>query len=197
MLKTVLLLGDSIRMQYQSRVSELLLEEDIIVYGPHDNCRFSKHTLWAMWYWINEDFRIKHFDMIHCNCGIWDIQRATADDMIFAPVEEYAANCGRIHKQAMKFADKFAWATIIPGGPSLRDDTPMLASQPIWNSDVDRYNAAALKVFEEQGGVLIDDLHACIAENTAENICQDGLHLSDAGIELAARQVASFIRENI
>lgn len=197
MLKTVLLLGDSIRMQYQSRVSELLLEDDIIVYGPHDNCRFSKHTLWAMWYWVNDDFRIKHFDMIHCNCGTWDIQRATADNEIFAPVEEYAANCGRIQKQAEQFADKFAWATIIPGGSALRDDTPMLASQPIWNADVDRYNAAALEVFERQGGVLIDDLHACIGADTEKYICADGLHLSEEGIEAAAQQVAAFIRENI
>lgn len=46
-MKNVLLIGDSIRLGYQGRVAELL-GDDVKVYSPDENCRYTKFTLWGM-----------------------------------------------------------------------------------------------------------------------------------------------------
>jgi len=46
-------------------------------------------------------------------------------------------------------------------------------------------------------GVEINDLHALIGQNPAAYVCDDGIHLSEAGIEIAAAQVAAKIRAKL
>ena len=46
-MKRVLLLGDSIRMGYDSMVKELLSDKYEVLF-PEDNGRFSSYTLWQM-----------------------------------------------------------------------------------------------------------------------------------------------------
>lgn len=53
-MKRVLLLGDSIRMGYDSMVKELLSDK-YEVFFPEDNGRFSSYTLWQM----NQCFKMK------------------------------------------------------------------------------------------------------------------------------------------
>ena len=43
-MKKIILLGDSIRLSYQNRVTELL-GSDYTVWGPDDNSRFAAYTL--------------------------------------------------------------------------------------------------------------------------------------------------------
>lgn len=47
-MKNVLLIGDSIRMMYQSRVAQLL-GYGVRVYAPDENCRYTKYALWGMY----------------------------------------------------------------------------------------------------------------------------------------------------
>ena len=51
-MKKVLLLGDSIRMGYQSEVKKLLENEYEVMY-PEDNGRFAAYTLWQ----VNQAFK--------------------------------------------------------------------------------------------------------------------------------------------
>ncbi len=50
-MKNVLLLGDSIRMQYQPKVKELL-KGRANVYGPVENGRWSGYTLNTLRFWL-------------------------------------------------------------------------------------------------------------------------------------------------
>ena len=63
-MKNVLLIGDSIRLGYQQQVAELL-EDDIHIYAPEENCRFTKYCLWGMHAWM-EAWGNPHIDLVHC-----------------------------------------------------------------------------------------------------------------------------------
>ena len=64
-MKNVLLVGDSIRLGYQGRVAELL-GDDVKVYAPDENCRYTKFTLWGMFSWMS-DWGYPKMDVIHWN----------------------------------------------------------------------------------------------------------------------------------
>lgn len=209
-MKTVLLIGDSIREFYQDRVRELLDGEARIL-TPSENARYTKYTLWGMWAWT-EEWGHPQVDLIHWNNGIWDLHRATADGLAFTPLEEYVRENERLYTQMRSYTDRLIWATTIPGGPALdnnfahaplvRGEMPprvkrtLALPQAMWNEEVRRYNDAARRMYESHG-VVIDDLYAALSPDPAAFISEDGIHPSPAGVERLARQVAAVIRENL
>ena len=50
-MKNVVLIGDSIRLGYEKEVRELL-GDDVQVFSPKENCRYTKFTLWGMFSWM-------------------------------------------------------------------------------------------------------------------------------------------------
>ena len=52
-MKKVMLLGDSIRLSYQPAVQQKLAGA-AEVWGPADNCRFAKYTLWETAAWLGQ-----------------------------------------------------------------------------------------------------------------------------------------------
>ncbi len=83
-MKRVLLLGDSIRMGYDSMVKELLSDK-YEVFFPEDNGRFSSYTLWQM----NQCFKNEgSFDLVHWNNGYWDMNPERPMNEPIHPVEE-------------------------------------------------------------------------------------------------------------
>lgn len=209
-MKTVLLIGDSIREFYQNRVTELL-DGEARVLTPPENARFTKYTLWSMWAWM-EGWGAPKVDLIHWNNGIWDLHRATADEQPFTPLEEYVRENERLYTQMRSYTDRLIWATTIPGGPALDDNfahAPLVHGempprvrrtlalpQEMWNEEVRRYNDAARRVYESHG-VVIDDLYAALSSDPAAYISEDGIHPSPAGTERLAQQVAGIIRAHL
>lgn len=208
-MKTVFLVGDSIRIGYQDRVRDLL-GEDYTVYTVDENCRYTKFTLWGMFSWT-EGLGIQHFDLIHWNTGIWDLHRATADGEIFTSLEDYVKENKRLYIQMKSYSDNLVWATIIPGGRQLDDQVKsnalintdathpkvfLCADQKTWNNDVQRYNEAARKMYESNG-VAINDLYAAVAGNTDLYISEDGIHPTPVGYEVLAQQTAAIIRQRL
>ena len=208
-MKTVFLVGDSIRIGYQDRVRDLL-GEDYTVYTVDENCRYTKFTLWGMFSWT-EGLGIQHLDLIHWNTGIWDLHRATADGEIFTSLEDYVKENKRLYIQMKSYSDNLVWATSIPGGRQLDDQVKsnalintdathpkvfLCADQKTWNNDVQRYNEAARKMYESNG-VAINDLYAAVAGNTDLYISEDGIHPTPAGYEVLAQQTAAIIRQRL
>ena len=75
-MKNILLLGDSVRMNYQDYVAEALKGEANVFFDSTNN-RFCQFTLRYVHDWIrilSNDFSFD-FDIIHWNCGLWDILR--------------------------------------------------------------------------------------------------------------------------
>ena len=177
----VLLLGDSIRLNYMPYVFRKLADR-AVVYGPEENCRYSKYLLWGLEDWMGG----RDYAVIHLNCGIWDSTRRPAwEGETFCTLQEYRTNLQRILDYLQTTDAKLILATSTPvaDGLSLHH-----------NDDILRFNEVLLQVAHERG-ITVNDLHTLIAANREEFLCEDGVHLSKAGIRAAGEQVASVITE--
>ena len=180
-MKKIILLGDSIRLSYQSRVSELL-GSDFAVWGPDDNCRFASYTLRMLY-----DYReqLKGADLIHFNCGLWDMCDLFGDGP-FTPLEVYVEQMVRIAKILKTYAPVVIFATTTPPSPKM------------WGHDLERvraYNAAAMAALEPLG-ILFDDLFTPVAEDIDRMISEDFLHASPYGVEVLANRVADCVKKH-
>lgn len=180
-MKKVLLLGDSIRMNYMPRVKELL-EGRAEVWGPADNCRFAKYTLWNIGGWLGECGKP---DIIHWNNGIWDVFYSTADKKIFTPVGEYLDYLERIIFSLKKTGAPVVWASTTAVHPEFG---------ACKNDEIDAYNAAAAALMAKNG-IETDDLNAVMKKDIEKYISDDKLHLSEAGIDACARSVVASIEK--
>lgn len=206
LMKNVILIGDSIRLGYQERVKELL-GEDVKVYSPDENCRYTKYTLWGMFSWM-EGWGNPTPDVIHWNTGIWDLHRCTADGEIFTPLDEYLEVNRRLAIQMESYCKNLIWATMTPGGKGLDRHEPINslintnAAAPRvyltdymepWNADIRRYNEAAAKMMESRG-IRVNDLYSAVAGDTDKYISDDGVHPTPEGYEVLAQKVAAEIK---
>ena len=178
-MKKVTLLGDSIRLGYGPRVAELLGPE-VTVYQPEDNCRFAKYTLRML---FDERERIEGSDVIHFNCGMWDICNLFGDGT-FTDKQEYVSCMLRVAEQLKKLGKHLIFATT----------TPVLEGNPYnRNEDIEAFNAAIVPLFVAEG-IRIDDLYTPVFPERARLIrADDKLHLNEAGIEFCAERVAAAI----
>ena len=180
-MKKIILLGDSIRLSYQRRVTELL-GSDYTVWGPDDNCRFASYTLRMLY-----DYReqLKGADLIHFNCGLWDMCDLFGDGP-FTPMEVYVEQMVRIAKILKTYAPVVIFAATTPPSPRM------------WGHDIQRvraYNAAAMAALEPLG-ILFDDLFTPVAEDIDRMISEDYLHASPYGVEILANRVADCVKKH-
>ena len=97
-MKKVLLLGDSIRINYQDLVKEKL-EGRAEVVSPESNCAFAKYTLCCLGGWLRE---LGNPDIVHWNNGIWDACIRFEEDGPFTPIDEYLDTLRRILRELRK-----------------------------------------------------------------------------------------------
>lgn len=207
-MKNVLLIGDSIRLGYQSRV-EKLLGENVKVYAPDENCRFTKFALWGMFSWM-EGFGSPKIDAAHFNTGIWDIHRCTADGELFTPIDEFADQQRRLAIQMKSYTENVIYANCTPGGKGLDVEDARInalvntdpefakvhltAPMEEWNADIRRYNDAAENVMHGMG-IPVNDFYSAIIADTEKYVCGDGVHMTDEGYDLLAKMAAEKILE--
>lgn len=176
----IALLGDSIRLiGYGTRVPALL-GEDFEVFQPSENCRFSKYTQWCIHDWSK---KMEGSRIIHWNNGLWDV--FNHGNGIFSTEEEYLSNMLYIADRLLQITENVIFATT----------TPVTDVHPnIQNADIVRYNALIVPELQKKG-IFINDLHALVAEDVDRYIRKDdNIHLTEAGIDVCARQVADVIR---
>ena len=187
MLKTprVLLLGDSIRMSYQPSVTRLLDGKAEVV-GPADNCQYSLYTLSSLDRWIGT---LGQPDIVHWNNGIHDSGHNPARSPVQIPLDMYRANLQLILKQLTDLTPNVIWASSTPVHP----DRPFRDTEWSWrNDEIDRYNDVALELMQVSG-IPVNDLHALVWDHVSGFLCQDQLHLSEAGQEACAKAVADCV----
>ena len=176
----ITLLGDSIRLQYESKVKELL-GTDFEVWGPADNCRFAKYTLRGMFDWAAQ---MEGSEIVHWNNGLWDVCNIFGDGYFTKP-EVYVDNMIRIAKILKQRHGTVIFATTTP----VTEDNPHNR-----NEDIIRFNALLVPELEKLG-VIINDLHTTVYPHIDTMIRRDDkIHLTDEGIEVCAKQVADCIR---
>ena len=176
------LIGDSIRMQYENRVRELLGEEHEC-FSPSENCRFAKYNLRGMWDWKMDMLRSR---VVHWNCGLWDICEIF-DEGMFTSLEEYCATVLRVADILLSRHEKVIFATTTP----VREENTYNN-----NEDIIRYNEAIVPLLREKG-IIINDLHPLIYKDINRYVSDDLIHLSEDGVELCAEQTAKIILDTI
>ena len=204
MKKTVLLVGDSIRLSYCQAVKALLSDFADVYYSDSNN----QWTGFAMWNLptIVEQTGVEYFDCIHWNTGIWDLHRHMVDGN-FTHYDDYITINERLYKQMAHYGRHLIWATITPGGKQLDEQRRIFDMNGTglyfltdyrdkWNADVIKYNAGASEMYRSHG-VLINDICSPILADTDRFLCDDGIHLSFDGIALVAKMVSDIIYKTL
>ena len=177
----LLLLGDSIRLGYREAVAKEL-EGEFEVWSPDDNCRFAKYTLCHLKGWLETWGEVP--DVIHWNNGLWDTCVRYKEDGCFVSVEEYVRDMLKVLRELKKLTPHIIFATTTPVHPEKAMQN---------NDDIDRYNAHIVQILRQEG-VIINDLNSLVATDIEKYICEDKIHLSQAGVELCGKAVADSVR---
>lgn len=179
----VLLLGDSIRLGYRDKVSELLKGRARVL-GPDENCRFSAFTLFRAGGWASDG----DYDLIQWNNGQWDTCYMP-DGKIHTPLPQYLDNLERIASILKPRTRRLVFATTTPVWPEM---FATCAVNPRRNEDIDRYNSEAVTLMEKIN-VEINDLNGPLRQDIRRYICDDMVHLTDEGADLCAKAVSELI----
>jgi len=183
----VVLVGDSIRLDYSSRVAERLSGKAVVI-SPAENGGDSANVLAHLDEWV---LRQKP-DVVHLNCGLHDLKRYKADGRHQVEVDRYAENLRRVVARIRAGTD----AALV-----FADTTPILdkrharrgADFDRTEADVRRYNAAATTIMGELD-VPVDDLHWMVEQADTETMLgPDGTHYTAAGSDQLAEAVADCV----
>ena len=177
----VILFGDSIRLMGYGSAVPALLGEAYEVWQPESNGKFVSNVLRDLFDMAD---RIDEADIVHFNSGEWDICELF-DDGPFTPLEFYVSQILRIADILQAKGKRVIFATTTPVRRENRHNR---------NDVIRRYNAAVVPLLEAKG-VMINDLYAVVAEDVYENVCDDTIHLSEAGVRRCAESTAEAIRK--
>lgn len=190
-MKKVVLLGDSIRFQYQNHVTKSL--EDIAeIYAPEDSGRFAVYTMRYIYEWKNKGGWGEDIDLVHWNVGAWDVIYMYGEEEPLTSKEYYARMIKRISDVLHKFFPKaqFVYTTITAVKEELYDEWWFLRK----NKTIKEYNDAAKKALEGTG-TLINDLYE-YTKDLPMSYYKDPEHFSaEIGVPYLAEKVSDIICE--
>lgn len=184
MQKQILLIGDSIRMGYDTYVKESMLAL-AQVHFPKENCRSTSYILRELHNWASA-LHMDACDAVHFNAGHWDTLRIYGDAPLTRP-DVYAENLTRIVKR-MRIL--FPNALLI-----FATSTPVLESGYIkefeyrTNRDVEAYNEIAVRTLAPLG-VRINDLYGLLKDRPELHSDQSHYYTPDA-VRLIGGQVTA------
>lgn len=177
----VTLLGDSIRLSYGQKVSNIL-GDDYEVFQPEENCRFAKYTLRGLFDWSNQ---MQGSNIVHWNNGLWDVCNLFGDGT-FTNKKEYLETILRIADILLEKYDKVIFATTTPVTEFNQYNN---------NRDIKEFNDLVVPLLKEKG-VIINDLYSLISSNIDKYVRKDdNIHLTEEGIEVCSNQVVSTIKK--
>ena len=214
-MNNILLLGDSIRMGYDSFVRDKL-EGRANVFFPEDNGRFVQYTLRALGDWKGQ-LSLPEIDVVHWNNGLWDALHLNAaaggadgeaEGMTISP--ENVPNEFRFDADPLTPPDIYRYylgrvltriRQLFPGASVIfATTTPVIEEQASWayrsNHEIDDYNRIAREVLVPRG-VRINEL-GDFASRECQPLHRDWVHYSDAGCALLADEIVGFLEsENL
>lgn len=191
-MKRVLLLGDSIRMGYDSMVKELLEGQAEVLFDQEDNGRFAAYSLWQ----ANQMFRIHgRFDVVHFNNGYWDMNIEAPMTQPIHPLPEYLHFLRRILEEIRQNGATPVFATTTPILEPERIPPTLQATASLHydNAWVKTYNQGALALMEQEK-VAVNDLYNLCLSHPLYHKCDDLLHLTQEGYACCAQQVVDVVK---
>lgn len=184
--KNIFLIGDSIKNGYCRTVKETL-KDKAEVFFVTDNCRSSQYIIFTMKKWAEMFDRTDKVDIVHFNCGHWDVAHWNGYSLSLTSESEYEKNIQMIIDLLRKFFPnaKLIFATTTPMNP---DGGSTGGVNPRSNDDIKRYNAIATAV-AEKNDVEISDLNAYMQDFGSECFI-DTCHLTQEAFAELGREVA-------
>ena len=187
-MKKLLLIGDSIRMNYDRCVRQAL-EGQALVLTPDENACFAAYTYYAIGDWEHKQRFGEDVALVHWNVGLHDVIRFHYDEPM-TPPEIYGYYLGRIiHrlKDVYPHAQQiFALST--PG----RDEKYVLPWIVRKNKDIDEINRVALTVMEKNG-VPVNYLASVVRGYDPDEIYADATHYNYTGSVILAKAVLNAV----
>ena len=182
-MKKVLLIGDSIRMGYDSYVKSALADT-CEVYYPADNCQFAQYFLRHLDEWKNTLNLDETIDLVHWNVGLWDTL-IMYDDGCLTPLDFYEYFIEKICLR-MKLLFPHAIMIFATSTPVLEHKFPENRARK--NADIRKYNEVAAEIVKKHG-CLVNDLYS-VVESVPETYYSDMTHLyTPQGTELLTNAV--------
>ncbi len=193
-MKNVLLLGDSIRQNYQNYVKEKLADIAQVRF-PNDNGKFCQLTLRYVYEWIRA-LRVdgQDFDIVHFNCGLWDVLRLSNEDRTFTDKAQYAELLVRIVDRIRyccpdtKIIFALSTSVIEPGF----EPGEMVAVRR--NSDIQEFNEAARQALTGRVD-YINDLWQVSVKLPKDAHSDDVHYETEMGISALGEQVINGLKQ--
>ena len=185
-LPLVILLGDSIRINYQGIVRSEL-EGKAKVWTPKDNCAHTLYTLQNLEKWLKgQDPAV-----VHINAGLHDLFLNEKTGQPRHSLELYSGNLRKILARLKELTDaKIIFALTTPVDEQRQASSKTYKRVVRRNPDIVRFNQQAAKIAKECGAA-VDDVHSVAMEAGIDSvICDDGVHLTEKGKEVVGKQVA-------
>ena len=188
----VVLLGDSIRMNYQQVVNDQL-QDRARVWSPKDNCRHSAFALENLDRWLREAKGNPR--VVHINIGLHDMFLHAKTGKTRHTLAVYEKNLRAIFTQLKKDKDTkiiFALTTAVIEDRQAKSKGYRRVVRR--NTDVDRFNATAHEIAKEMN-IQVNDLNTFMKRAGSAKILResDGIHLSPEGCQLVGQEVARVI----
>lgn len=209
-MQNILLLGDSIRMGYDSFVKDKL-KGRANVFFPEENGRFAQYTLRALSDWKGQ-LSLPEIDIVHWNNGLWDALHLNAssggadgeaegmtispenvpsefryDADPLTPPDIYRYYLGRV---LTRIRQLFPSAAVV-----FATTTPVIEEQACWayrsNREIDEFNRIAREVLVPRG-VHINEL-GDFARRKCQSLHRDWVHYNEEGSALLADEIIGFL----
>ena len=189
-MKTVILIGDSIRMGYQPTVQQLLAGQ-ADVWAPEENGGTSANVLAHLDEWV----LLRRPDVVHLNCGLHDLKTEFGADTQAVPLDLYTANLRTIFERIQRGTPtRLIWASMTPVNERWHHENKPFDR---FETDVCAYNRSAREV-AVQSGAPIDNLYQVVMDAGRDTILlQDGVHFSQNGYVLLGQAVTRAIRRHL
>lgn len=188
--KNVLLIGDSIREGYCSYVKESLADIASVFY-PNENCKSTHYVAYSLYRWAEDWFDApERVDLVHFNCGHWDIAHWCGCEQSLTSEEEYGRNIAMIFTLIKKYFvnAKIVFATTTPMNPN-----GTMGRNVRTTDEIIRYNSIAVKVSKE-AGIPINDLYGFTC-NWDSSYYKDYCHYTEKASKELGYEVARRLRE--
>ena len=190
-LPRIVLIGDSIRMDYAPRVAERLSGKAVVI-SSEENGGDSANLLAHLDEWV---LQMKP-DVVHLNCGLHDLKRFKNDGHHQVELDRYSENLRRI---VARIREKTDAALVFANTTPILDErhARRRADFDRIEADVRRYNGAAAAIMGELG-VPVDDLHWVVEQAGPETVLlSDGTHYTPAGSDRLAEAVADCVLRQV
>ena len=186
----VLIIGDSISVGYTPFVRDML-KNKLDIYRILENGRYSSYGKRQLDNWLSLN---KHWDIIHFNWGLWDLQYINPDNENINGIqrttpEEYKSNLEYIVNKLKNTGAKLIWCntTPVPMNATMAQGIP---------EDVIRYNNIAIEI-ANKNNIRINDLYSFALKNINSIQLKNNVHFNSDGSKYLATKVAKEILKEI